>query len=173
MGHRLEKWSLSTCICNSHPDSAPHGSYVNHPGVAENIAPVGCPGSHWPHPQLNTADWSHLCHTSITLCLSAKGTILHPAIVSGGNPFNNDITSWAPTGAIFSATSGCNNDFVFENDWCRCQLDATQTPSCTIFDIPATINYWRGGKNCLVTMNVPNMQFVTSHLIKTINFLQM
>ncbi len=79
-----------------------------HPGVAENIAPVGDPGSHWPHPQLTTADWSHLCHTAITLCLSqgVKGTILHPSIVSRGNPFNNDITSWAPTGAIFSATPG-------------------------------------------------------------------
>ncbi len=60
----------------------------NHPGVAENIAPVGGPGSHWPHPQLTTADWSHLCHVS--------RTILNPAIVSRGNPFNNGITSWAP-----------------------------------------------------------------------------
>ncbi len=69
-----------------------------HPGVAENTASVGGPGSHWPNPQLTTADWSHLCHTSITLCLSqsVKRTILHPAIVSRGNPFNNDITSWAP-----------------------------------------------------------------------------
>ncbi len=70
------------------------------PGVAENIAPVGGPGSHWPHRQLTTADWSHLCHTSITLCLSqsVKRTILHPAVVSRGNPFNNDIISWASNG---------------------------------------------------------------------------
>ncbi len=79
---------------------------LKHPRVAENIAPVGGPGSHWPHPQLTTADWWHLCHTSITLiticlCPSVKRTILHSAIVSRGNPLNNDITSWAP--------HGCNN----------------------------------------------------------------
>ncbi len=73
--------------------------WASHPGVREYRTCWG-PGSQWPHPQLTTADWSHLCHTSITLCLSqsVKGTISHPAIVSRGNPFNNDITSWAPNG---------------------------------------------------------------------------
>ncbi len=49
---------------------------------------------------LTTANWLHLCRTSIILCLSqsVKRTVLHPAIVSRGNPFNNDITSWAPNG---------------------------------------------------------------------------
>ena len=84
---------------------------IDHPGVAENIAPVGGPGSHWPHPQLTTADWSHLCHTSITLylCQSVKGTILHPAIFSRGDPFNGDITSWAP--------NGCDEQEGFSEFW--------------------------------------------------------
>ncbi len=110
----------------------------------DSIAPVGGPGSHWPHPQLTTADWSHLCHTSITPCLSqsVKGTILHQATVSRGNPFNNDISSWAPTGTIFSATPG----------WAGCSWFPLSVPTSTrlppaLFDIPgfSTGFYFRQG----------------------------